>query len=138
MPDPTDFQVHVVTSLGELHEGQKHIIHRLDTMNGTMSTLFRLHGENKDAIIRHATECPMREDIVEIRRELSTGDHPGSKAVQIELERFQQMEARVRGSKEASERWLKWLRPAILLIGFIVLVLILVHAKELLHYLKIF
>jgi hypothetical protein len=126
--------IQLVADVGELKGLVTGINARLDKMNGAIATSIAELNQTKIDLALHPVNCPLKLTVDELQRELSTGDHPGSKEVMDALMAFNVSEAARRASERTKEstsrKFLEWGKPFI--IGFIMttLVLIAIHFYE--------
>jgi hypothetical protein len=117
------FRDTVITQLAELQVGQKTMA---DTLNEIKDHLDSLSGRVSDTernLLLHPSECPIKELVFRLERDIVSGNHPGAKDT---IDRVIKLEG-VSNILRAYKR-LAW---ALL---FLNVILALIHAPELLKY----
>jgi hypothetical protein len=124
-----------------LVEGVKGINSHLARLNGSVADQYRQMMDLKLELVEHARDCPIKDQIIAIdgkvndmKLELESGNHPGSKDVREALETFNLNVAKKESAQTAREqtdsKWWKELKPYILVAGGAVAYIVLKHLGD--------
>jgi hypothetical protein len=121
----------VETQVIDIKEQTVKIDEHLARLNGSVAKVVT-------DLAMHPYECEYGSKIVEIERQLATGDHPGSKSVEERLTAWNLNDATATSAKDAavktSGKWLAAIRPIIWIGGGALMYLLLTHLNDLLQY----
>jgi hypothetical protein len=136
-------------SLKVLNAGQEEICRRLDVdvksrldkVNGSISTLFQRTDDNKEALLNHVIDCPQKERIDQIGSKFDQKDDSLSGKISTLEQKITKLDftigeqlAASKAVEAQSSQWKDKLLFPLIRIAVTGLVLILLyHAKELLH-----
>ncbi len=108
---------------------------RLDKVNGSIATLYQRTDENKAALLTHVIDCPQREKIEKLAAKLDDKEESitrGLNAIERRIGDLDRMICERLASEKTSGTWReKLLYPLIRIIGTGVVLLLLLHAQEL-------
>jgi hypothetical protein len=125
----------LIADVGELKGLVHGINQRLDRLNGAVATSIRELNETKIELALHPVNCPLKVTVDELQRELSSGDHPGSKEVMEALRTFNLSEVVRRETEKVKKNtwWEVWSTAKPFVIAFIMTLFYLIgsHFMEL-------
>lgn len=123
----------ILVAIGKLEVQVKGTNDHLSNMNGSISKLYARDEANLKALRDHEVNCPGLVTIQEIKTKLETGDHPGSKAINDALTKFNLAEAAQHAKEKTSDDWRKTLLlPLLRYAAMGLIILFLLHAHDLL------
>jgi hypothetical protein len=108
---------------------------RLDKVNGSINTLYNRTDEQKAALLTHVIECPQKEKIEKLAGKLDSKEEhltQGLNAIEKRIESLDRMIGERLASEKTNVTWRdKLLIPLIRIVGTGIVLLILLHAQEL-------
>lgn len=132
--EQAEFHDQVIKALAGLQVQNEEILHRLDKQNGSIGKLFQDCADIKVELARHPADCPIRAKVENLDRELQTGQHPGSVEMRRRIEALERSSVTVVATETTSRKWLTEIKPLLWAIGGALILLLFLHADQLLKY----
>lgn len=128
------FRDTVIAGIAEVKAQNVMILARLDKINGSVGTLFQKTNVLDISLTAHPLTCPTREKLDTLIREVESGDHPGSSHMNDRILALETASNKALVSTAAaaatSKKWLDVLNPILYVVCGGLLLLLIMHARE--------